>query len=668
MRPTLILLVALVPILLLYARVDVAHAATTTASSDTKQLQSPRSIAENSPLSERQKWGLAQDAFKKAQKEEKRKDNEAAAYYYEVALELLGSLDLASIDLPAGRVLSLQSKVLKRYNSFLASIDNLPSTAGPVAILESVAPKSDAESDQIPEKDNPAQAENLTPQATLRPDRTRLPDIPMTMNGAVAGQITFFMNRGRKVMMKWMERAAYMFPRLRPILAQEGIPEDVLYLAMIESGLNPRAYSYAHAAGVWQFIPSSGRIYGLDVGRLYDERMHVEESTRAACQYLRKLYDEFGDWYLAFAAYNCGELRVEKEIARSRTRDYWNLRKLPAQTRGYVPAYLATRAICENPTQYGFPPMNPETPYGGAEVWVNGNYKLDDVARAAGVDADMVADLNPEFVQGVIPSGAPVKVRLPRDPDSGFESRLAGMPRTIIPATALHKVRRGESLADIASLYGTTPEEIRAMPDNRKVSFKKLRPGVELTVPLAQEIAPKGNQPLAVAAAAMVPKSQPANGAQKKIVVSESEPKSVADVSDPNRVSPDKLTTQAATHKIIYTVHRGESLGKISRQLGVSVEEICQQNNIKNRNHVVPGSKLTITIEGGPVEVAAQPQKTDDAAKKPEAKSFTHTVQPGDTIWSIARQYGQDPHKILNWNRLTRESAIYPGQELIINQ
>jgi membrane-bound lytic murein transglycosylase D len=664
MRPTLILLVALVPSLLLTARVDVAQAATTTASSESKQLQSPRSIAENSQLSERQKWSLARDAFKKAQTEEKHKDNEAAAYYYEVALELLGSLDLASIDLPTGRVLSLQSKVLKRYNAFLASIDNLPSTAGPVAILESAAPKTDADNEQIPEKEKQPPRENLTPQATLRPDRTRLPDVPTTMNAAVAGQITFFMNRGRKVMMKWMERAAYMFPRLRPILAEEGVPEEVLYLAMIESGLNPRAYSYAHAAGVWQFIPSSGRIYGLDVGRLYDERMHVEESTRAACQYLRKLYDEFGDWYLAFAAYNCGELRVEREIAHSRSRDYWRLKKLPSQTRGYVPAYLATRAICENPTQYGFPPMDPETPYGGAEVWVNGNYKLDDIAQAAGVDADIVADLNPEFVQGVTPSGGPVKIRLPRDPDGGFETRLAGMPRTIIPATAIHKVRRGQTLASIAALYRTTPEDIRALPDNRKVNFKKLRSGMQLAVPITQQIETKADDRPAVAAIVPAQTNKTTNGAQKKVVVSVAEPKSVADASNPNS-APDTATA-SATHKIIYTVHRGESLGKISRQLGVSVDEICRQNNISNPNRVLPGSKLKIEIAGGPVEVAAQ--KADDSAKKSDSKSFTHTVQSGDTIWSIARQYGQDPHNILRWNRLTRESAIYPGQEIIINQ
>ncbi len=644
MRPALILLVAFVPALLLTACLDAAHAATTTALSETKQLQPPRANSENGQLTERQKWSLAREAFDQAQTEEKRKDNEAAAYYYEVALELLGSLDMASIEVPTRRVLDLQSKVLKRYNSFLASIDNLPSTAGPVAILESTSPKDESDADKVPGKET----QPVAPQTTLRPDRTQLPPVPMTMNAAVAGQITFFMNRGRNVMLKWMERAAYMFPRLRPILAEEGVPADVLFLAMIESGLNPRAYSYAHAAGVWQFIPSSGKVYGLDVNRLYDERMHVEESTRAACQYLRKLYDEFGDWYLAFAAYNCGELRVEREIARSRTQDYWNLRRLPAQTRGYVPAYLATRAICENPTKYGFPPLAPETPYGGDEVWVNGCYRLDHVARAAGVDPDLVADLNPEFVQGVTPSGAPVKVRLPRKPDKDFETRLATMPRTLIPDKGIHKVRSGETLAKIADLYATTPDAIRALPDNRKINFRKLHAGMQLAVPLEQMIEPK------------------LDGLQ--IVAGTDSNKTKAPVSMSSRAA----TVAAPYHEIIYTVHRGESLGQISRQLGVPADEIIRQNHLTNPNVLLPGSKLKIQIAGVP-EVA---QGTDHGAKsdgtpgtkKFESKRFTHTVQPGDTVWSIARTYGQDPHKILHWNGLTRESTLHPGQELIINQ
>ncbi|HEY3295875.1 MAG TPA: LysM peptidoglycan-binding domain-containing protein [bacterium] len=659
MRPTLILLVALVPTLLLTARVDAAHSATTTASSETKQLLSSRPIGDNSQLTERQKWSLARDAFDKAQAEEKRKDNEAAAYYYEVALELLGSLDMASIEVPTRRVLDLQSKVLKKYNSFLASIDNLPSTAGPVAILESSAPSDEADTESLPEKPAP---DLIAPQATLRPDRTQLPNVPMTMNAAVAGQITFFMNRGRKVMMKWMERAAYMFPRLRPIMAEEGIPQEVLFLAMIESGLNPRAYSYAHAAGVWQFIPSSGRIYGLDVGRLYDERMHVEESTRAACQYLRKLYDEFGDWYLAFAAYNCGELRVEREIAHSRTRDYFGLKKLPAQTRSYVPAYLATRAICENPGQYGFPPLSPETPYGGVDVWVNGSYRLDHVAQAAGVDPETVADLNPEFVQGVTPSGSPVRVRLPRKADKDFESRLAALPRTVIPETGVHKVRRGETLAEIAQLYDTTPNAIRTLSENRKVNFKKLRGGMQLAVPLGQKVEPKV-EPSQIAAAD-VSKSAAAPKTAAPAPVSKTDTGEARTVAAVNTNAP-------ANHEIIYTVHKGESIGQISRQLGVSVDEIVSQNHISNPNKVLPGSKLKIMIQGAP-EVAQTPEPAPkaeaSAAKKVDSKRFTHTVQPGDTVWSIARTYGQDPHKILHWNGLTRESTLYPGQELIINQ
>ncbi len=578
-------------------------------------------------LSEREKWKLAREAYEQAQREEKHKDTESAAYYYEAALELLGNLNLASIDLPTHRVLEFQRKVLKSYDQFLASIDTLPSSVGPTAVLE--APDSTGgpeDEDDVVESIGDRDIKPLPVNAS----KPILPKVPLDVNGRVAGQINFFTNKGRKVMMRWMERAAYVFPRIRPILQDEGVPEEVMYLAMIESGLNPRAYSYAHAAGIWQFIPSTGRIFGLDVDKTYDERLHLEEATRAACRYLRALYEEFGDWYLAFAAYNCGEGRVEREINRSRTRDYWALSRLPRQTRNYVPAYLATRAICEDPVRYGFPRRPNEVQFACETIWVDDSYRLEDLARCAGCDEYLIRDLNPEYVRGVTPGKRKTMVRLPSKPRDNWDAQLASLPRIVLPEVAVHKVKKGETLTTIARKYGISVADIKALPENRKLS-NKLKSGQRITIPLQQRTSSAGADQMATT--------------EKVSLAAETKPA-------------PKPDTAVLNHEIIYTVHRGESLGGISRQLGIDPREICRQNGIKNPHKIYPGQKLKIKVPGGPLE---------SSAKNAEKKA-TYTVQPGDTIYSIARRTGQEADKLLNWNKLQSSSKIYPGQELIISQ
>jgi membrane-bound lytic murein transglycosylase D len=633
MKTKLIPLIALSAVwlvLLQYGAADVraAERPKKAASVSTEQgSQSKLASRDLADLSEREKWKLAREAYDRARREEKHKDTESAAYYYEATLELLGNLNLASIDLPTHRVLEFQRKVLKSYDQFLASIDTLPSSAGPTAVLE--APDSTSGSE---DEDNVSEStgdKDIKP-LPVDPGKPPLPRVPLDINGRVAGQINFFTNKGRKVMMRWMERAAYVFPRIRPILQDEGIPEEVMYLAMIESGLNPQAYSYAHAAGIWQFIPSTGRIFGLDVDRTYDERLHLEEATRAACRYLRALYEEFGDWYLVFAAYNCGEARVEKEIQRSRTRDYWGLSRLPRQTRNYVPAYLATRSICEDPVRFGFPKRPEEIPFACENVWVDDSYRLEDIAHAAGCDEYLTRDLNPEYVRGVTPGKRKTLIRLPGKPRDGWEAQIASMPRTVLPEIAVHKVRKGETLKTIARKYGVSVDDIRSLAQNRRLS-NKLKAGQTITIPL--QITPNA-PPTQVASAQQVPLTADAKTAATK-------PESAV-----------------LSHEIIYTVHRGESIGQIARQLGIDPAEICRQNVIKNPSKIYPGQKLKITVQGGPLDVARQ-----GAVKKD-----TYTVQPGDTIYSIARKTGLDAEQLLDWNKLHPSSKIYPGQELIISQ
>ncbi len=178
--------------------------------------------------------------------------------------------------------------------------------------------------------------------------------IPITYNQKVASIIKFFQNEGRTSFQKWLNRMSRYKAIILPILEEEGVPPELFYLAMIESGLNPKAYSYAHASGVWQFISSTGKNYGLKKNWWVDERRDFEKATHAAARLLKDLHQEFDDWYLAFAAYNCGPARVRKTIKRQGTKDYWKLTRLPPQTRNYVPNIMAAIFIANNPGKYGF--------------------------------------------------------------------------------------------------------------------------------------------------------------------------------------------------------------------------------------------------------------------------------------------------------------------------
>jgi len=234
-------------------------------------------------------------------------------------------------------------------------------------------------------------------------------------------------------------------------------------------------------------------------------------------------------------------------------------------------------------------------------------------------------------------------VRLPRRADAAFETRLAVMPKTVVKPTQVHRVRSGETLATIARKYDTSTKAILTQPENRRIRANRLRVGQEIIIPV----------PDVTVAAASPPDAAP------------TAPKTTA---EPAVAS--KTDSSAPASEIVYTVHRGESLGKISRQLGVPVEVILRQNQLRDPDVLQPGQKLRIRVNGGADEVAQKPAPRQSAPTQAVApvQPQTHRVRTGETIWSIARQYGLDPLQILSWNRLERDSTIYPGQQLIVSK
>ena len=309
--------------------------------------------------------------------------------------------------------------------------------------------------------------------------------IPITFNQKVASIIKFFQNEGRSSFQKWLNRISVYKPIILPILENQGVPTDLFYLAMIESGLNPKAYSYAHASGVWQFIASTGKMYGLKKDWWVDERRDFEKSTIAAAHYLKDLYKEFGDWYLAFAAYNCGSMRVKKEMKRSQSDDYWKLNRLPSQTRNYVPNIMAAIFISNDPQKYGFYVKNNE-PFSWNVKHIDKTVSLEVLAECAKLDIATLQAYNPELKQGTLPplkDGHIYKFRLPSEADPKFDSLLAKVEVEIIQDVVFidHKVRRGESLWLIAKKYDVRIKDIVSI--NKLEREKYIRPKQILRIP-----------------------------------------------------------------------------------------------------------------------------------------------------------------------------------------
>ncbi len=325
-------------------------------------------------------------------------------------------------------------------------------------------------------------------------------DLPVTRNDRVDTWIDFLKGRNRDQTELWMERSGKYTPMIRERLRARGMPEDLIYLAFIESGYSTKARSHAAAVGLWQFIAETGKRYGLEVNSYVDERRDPVESTEAALDYLQELYDRFGSWYLAAASYNTGENRVAR-IMRQRTgkesgtdADFWKIAHLlPRETRNYVPLMLAAGHIGKEPAKYGFEGVQYQAPIKFTNVHVPAGVSLATVAKAAGVPEANVEELNPQFLRGVTPPKKISVVRVPQGSEmrfaEAFESVLteskAAEAKQLAQAKAkqaskrYHSVRRGDNLSEIADRYNISVKRLRSLNGMRG---SLIRPGQKLRI------------------------------------------------------------------------------------------------------------------------------------------------------------------------------------------
>ena len=309
--------------------------------------------------------------------------------------------------------------------------------------------------------------------------------VPITYNKKVESIIKYYKNQGKPHIQKWLNREDKFKEIILPILKEENVPPELFYVAMVESGLKPDATSYAAAVGPWQFIASTAKIFGLNKTYYIDERRDFEKSTRAACKYLKNLYEEFDDWYLAFAAYNCGETRLRKHIKYFKTNNFWELTNLPKETQSYIPSILAIIFISKEPEKYGFK-VYPEESFKWNIVEIKKSVTINDIAKCSKIDKKILQQYNPELVHDFIPvkKNSQYIFRMPISCSEDFDSLFALIEDTRLDQVYVinHKVRRGESLWYLARKNGTTITAICEL--NNLDRNKPLRIGKTIKIPV----------------------------------------------------------------------------------------------------------------------------------------------------------------------------------------
>jgi membrane-bound lytic murein transglycosylase D len=287
--------------------------------------------------------------------------------------------------------------------------------------------------------------------------------LPLTANDAVLGYINYFSNRGHKTLVNGLQRSGKYRPMIQRVLDEEGVPQELIYLAQAESGFIPRAVSRMAAGGMWQFLKWRGQEYGLMQTRYTDDRMDPEKATRAAARHLHDLYTEFGDWYLAIAAYNCGPGSVEKAVERTGYADFWELRNravLPAETTNYVPIITAMAIMEKNPAEYGLEDIQMDSPLEYDTVEISAPTSLALVSDVTDTPPSELAALNPAVLKGIVPEA--YSLHVPKGTGKQLMAALQMVPSEHRDSWRMHRVGTGETLALIGKRYGTAASSIMA--------------------------------------------------------------------------------------------------------------------------------------------------------------------------------------------------------------
>lgn len=455
-------------------------------------------------------------------------------------------------------------------------------------------------------------------------------DFPITLNRQVEYYLDRFQNRQHASFQLWLQRSGKYLPMITAQLAEAGLPLDLAYLPMIESGFSLTAYSSARAVGPWQFMRATAVSYGLKINDYIDERRDPIRSTEAAIHYLSELYSQFGSWHLAVAAYNAGEGKIHRAISRYQTRNFWEIAQqhyLHPETKRYVPKLIAAILIAKEPEKYGFTDLEYEAPlaYETAEVprWTS----LQAVAIAAATDYETLKNLNRQLRQDITPPDlASYELRVP---PGTAELVAKTLPRVHVAITTQYKshvIRPGETVDQVCRLYDLNKKTLLKANNLRKA---KLTPGNHLRIPY-----------------------QVTNYS----LLSEEE------------YAKRGTYTAAATDFILHKVQPGETVSEIATRYHVAPQLIASWNGLRSINKIKAGQQLALHIAPQATMADSRAATAGQADRLMTTANTTYyKVQGGDSLWAIARKFKLNTAEIKQWNNLT-DNTIHPGLELVLKK
>lgn len=461
-------------------------------------------------------------------------------YYLDNIYELLGEADQLG---------EKTAEDQEEFDRFVASLNIIYTTRLNTLKLSDASISAAYTRQMIEDITIPVEMEMGNSKFTVVDDREG--HIPLVRNEAVDQFIKYFQTNGRKQFQIWLDRLPIYGDLIKGILKEQELPAELLYLAMIESGLNPKAYSKASALGIWQFVYSTGKYYGLKRDWYVDERRDPIKSTYAACAYLTDLYKEFDHWYLALAAYNFGPGRIRRAIRLHQTSDFWQLHSLPKETRNYIPYYMAAAIIARDPEEYGFniSSKKQNRPFEFDLVELEKSADLSVLARSTGISLKTIKNYNPELRQSATPNNGPYSLRIPKGMKDQFLANFNALPKDqrFAPQYIVHKVRRGESLWTISKKYKVSIHDLAAV--NKIRNRHRIKIGQKLTIPVRGVYATNDGPPGHI--------------------------------------------------KVVYTVRKGDTLGHIAQNYGTRAAKIRRWNKISYGQYIYPGQKLVLWVKQG---------------------------------------------------------------------
>ncbi|MFH2035376.1 MAG: LysM peptidoglycan-binding domain-containing protein [Candidatus Zixiibacteriota bacterium] len=535
---------------------------------------------------------------------------EEAQYYFEKGLSILSLLDIDvdadSLSKEAAKYSVLLADIFAHYKTTLLSLGHLPSDVSSDALMTRFSEINHIKIDSTELKKLETYAEEKISY-----------NVPIVMNERVKKAILYYQTVAREPVERYLSRSTKYIPMIDSIFTEMGVPTDIKYLAMVESGYYPHAYSRARAMGLWQFIASTGRMYDLNRSWWYDERKDPVKATVAAARFLKDLYNQFGSWELAMAAYNGGPGRVSKQIKRQNTKDFWKL-NLRKQTEDYVPFFMAATIISKNPEKFGFTDIDYQSKWEYDVVEIDKCLDLKTIADAIGCTVDDLKSHNPKLLRRFTPPNKKkYQLRIPKGTSAEFWAAYDKMPSSKETSFVRHEIRKGETISTIARKYGISQYAI--FEANNLTRHSKIYAGKSLIVP--------------------VPNDREYTYEAKKEYK-----------ADGN----------------VYVVRSGDTVWDIARAFKISTANIRKFNDLDRKAQIYVGQQLIVGKEASPSQATATvaQKNSNQNSKSSSVADGIYVVKKGDSLWEIANRFGMTTTQLKNMNNLGRSSKIFPGQNL----